>query len=140
MGAAIPTWFFEGDAVSTETSLTNAGRGRQPSWIMPFRTSVLNGKNFSYSKNYFGSSKDMTAGYYQLGYLLTSNLRTQFGKNIIDSLITEVNTHPARLYPFSRSLKKSTGSNTKSYYQKTIEQIKKLKILAYVKKHLYKTQ
>ena len=82
LGISVPTWFFEGDAVSTETSLTRAGRGRQPSWIMPFRTSLLNGKKFSYSKAYFGSSKDQTPGYYQLGYLLTSQLRKEFGKNI----------------------------------------------------------
>lgn len=123
LGISLPTWFIEGDAVSTETSLTHAGRGRQPSWIMPFRTSLLNGKKFSYSKNYFGSNKDITAGYYQLGYLLSSNLRTQFGKNIIDTLLTEVSTHPTRLYPFSQSLKKITGNNTKSYYEKTLRQI-----------------
>lgn len=125
LGISLPTWFIEGDAVSTETSLTNAGRGRQPSWIMPFRTSILNGKNFSYSKNYFGSNTDITAGYYQLGYLLSSNLRAQFGKNIIDSLLTEVTTRPARFYPFSQSLKKITGSNTQAYYQKTLAQIRK---------------
>lgn len=125
LGISLPTWFIEGDAVSIETSLTNAGRGRQPSWIMPFRTSLLNGKNFSYSKNYFGSNKDMTAGYYQLGYLLSSKLRTQFGKNIIDSLINQVTAHPLRLYPFSQSLQKITGHNTKSFYQKTIGELEK---------------
>ena len=76
MGASIPLWFFEGDAVSTETSLTEVGRGRQPSWIMPYRTLLLEGKNLSYSKANFGSNKDVTPGYYQLGYLMTSNIRT----------------------------------------------------------------
>jgi hypothetical protein len=124
MGLSIPTWFFEGDAVSTETSLTNAGRGRQPSWIMPFRTSLLSGKNFSYSKAYFGSNKDQTPGYYQLGYLIASNLRSTYGKHIMDSLLTDINKRPLRLYPFSNSLKKYTGNNTKEYYLKTVAQIK----------------
>ncbi|KQC01895.1 hypothetical protein AQF98_05900 [Pedobacter sp. Hv1] len=125
MGITIPTWFFEGDAVSTETSLTNAGRGRQPSWIMPFRTSLLNGQKFSYSKAYFGSAKDQTPGYYQLGYLLTSNLRASFGKNIVDSLITEIRNHPLRFYPFSQTLKKITGFNTNAYYKNTIEKLQR---------------
>ncbi|TKC10776.1 hypothetical protein FA048_11440 [Pedobacter polaris] len=124
LGAAIPTWFFEGDAVSIETSLTNAGRGRQPSWIMPFRTSLLSGKNFSYSKSYFGSNKDVTAGYYQLGYLMVSKLREEFGRNISDSLLTDINKRPLRLYPFSQSLKKYTGKNTKTYYEHTAMQLK----------------
>lgn len=124
LGAAVPLWFFEGDAVSIETSLTNAGRGRQPSWIMPFRTSLLNGKNFSYSKNYFGSNKDITAGYYQLGYLMVSNLRKEFGKGIADSLLSDIKKRPLRLYPFSSSLKKYTGKNTKKYYEKTITDLK----------------
>jgi hypothetical protein len=124
LGVSVPTWFFEGDAVSIETSLTNAGRGRQPSWIMPFRTSLLNGKNFPYSKSYFGSNKDQTPGYYQLGYLMVSNLRSTFGKNIIDTLLTDINKRPVRLYPFSNSLKNFTGSSTNDYYLKTIAKLK----------------
>ena len=125
LGASIPTWFFEGDAVSTETSLTHAGRGRQPSWIMPFRTSLLSGQNFSYSKAYFGSNTDQTPGYYQLGYLLTSQLRKEFGKGIIDSLFGDIHRRPLRLYPFSQSLKKYTGYNTKKFYLHVLEQLKK---------------
>jgi hypothetical protein len=124
LGAAVPIWFFEGDAVSTETSLTNAGRGRQPSWIMPFRTSLLSGKKFSYSKSYFGSEKDQTPGYYQLGYLIASNMRSSFGKNIMDSLLEDINERPIRFYPFSNSLKKLTGLGSAAYYKKTITQIK----------------
>jgi hypothetical protein len=124
LGLSTPTWFLEGDAVSTETSLTNSGRGRQPSWIMPFRTSLLSGKNFSYSKAYFGSNKDQTPGYYQLGYLMVSNLRNDYGKNIIDTLLGDINKRPLRPYPFSNSLKKITGNNTKAYYHKTVAKIK----------------
>ncbi|TCC89344.1 hypothetical protein EZ428_16750 [Pedobacter frigiditerrae] len=124
MGITVPTWFFEGDAVSTETSLTNAGRGRQPSWIMPFRTSLLSSKNFSYSKAYFGSNKGQTPGYYQLGYLMSSDLRKNYGKGIMDSLLSDIHDKPIRLYPFSRSLKNYTGKNTKDYYLKTAAQIK----------------
>ncbi len=124
LGISVPTWLFEGDAVSTETSLTRAGRGRQPSWIMPFRTSVLNGKSFSYSKAYFGSNKDQTPGYYQLGYLLTSQLRKEFGKNSVDSILEDIRKRPLRLYPFSKSLKKMTGKNTNQWYKYATEQFK----------------
>ncbi|MFA6277359.1 MAG: hypothetical protein WC622_11455 [Pedobacter sp.] len=123
MGLSIPTWFFEGDAVNTETSLTNVGRGRQPSWIMPFRTSLLSGKKFSYSKAYFGSNKDQTPGYYQLGYVMVANLKKEFGESIQDSLLTSIHNRPLRLYPFSQSLKEFTGSNTKNYYLKTLTQL-----------------
>ncbi len=125
MGISMPTWFFEGDAVSIETALTNAGRGRQPSWIMPFRTSLLNGNKISYSKAYFGSQKDQTPGYYQLGYLITSKLRNDYGKKIVDSLIHQISTHPIRLYPFSQTLKNIVGSNTKNFYKSTVDELKK---------------
>jgi hypothetical protein len=125
MGASIPTWFFEGDAVSTETSLTHAGRGRQPSWIMPYRTQVLEGKNISYSKAYFGSDKDVTPGYYQLGYLMVSNIRKQHGKNIFDSLLTDIRKRPIRPYPFAGSLKKLTGKTGRAWFDFTATEIQK---------------
>ncbi|WP_448104588.1 hypothetical protein [Pedobacter panaciterrae] len=124
-GVSIPLWFFEGDAVTIETALTNAGRGRQPSWIMPYRTSLLEGKKFSYSKVSFGSEKDITPGYYQLGYLMASNIRKEFGKNIFDSLLTDIRKRPVRPYPFSNSLKKFTKSGTKKWFNQTTETLKK---------------
>jgi hypothetical protein len=125
MGASIPLWFFEGDAVSTETSLTQSGRGRQPSWIMPYRASLLSGRKFSYSKANFGSAKDVTPGYYQLGYLMTSNMRSQFGKYIFRDLLTDIKKRPVRLYPFSNSLEKITGMGTKEWYLNTTAQLEK---------------
>lgn len=124
LGASVPLWFLEGDAVSIETLLTNAGRGRQPSWIMRYRTSLLEGKNFSYSKAYFGSQKDQTPGYYQLGYLINANLQAEYGTNIGNQLLTDINQRPLRLYPFSQSLKKFTGKNSRRYYLHTAEKLK----------------
>lgn len=124
MGASLPLWFFEGDAVSIETSLTNVGRGRQPNWIMPFRTALLNGRNYSYSKSTFGSQKDITPGYYQLGYLMISLLREQAGKGIIDSLLSDIKKRPLRLYPLSSSLKKFTGKSSHDWYNFTVDRIR----------------
>jgi hypothetical protein len=123
-GASLPLWFFEGDAVSTETSLTHVGRGRQPSWIMPYRTAILNGKNYSYSKSSFGSQKDVTLGYYQLGYLMISAFREHSGKYIIDSLLTDIKKHPVRLYPLAGSLKKFTGKTGKQWYDSLTKKVR----------------
>ncbi|UKT62318.1 TolB family protein [Pedobacter mucosus] len=124
-GAGIPTWFFEGDAVVNETALTKSGRGRQPNWIMPFRTSILEGKKFSYSKAYFGSNKNVTPGYYQTGYLMVADMKKKFGQFISDSLLGDIKKRPLRLYPFSQSLKKITGENSRKYFLSTQEKITK---------------
>ncbi|MEJ2879922.1 hypothetical protein [Pedobacter sp. GR22-6] len=123
-GVSIPLWFFEGDAVTIETALTNAGRGRQPSWIMPYRTALLEGRKISYSKAYFGSNKDITPGYYQLGYLMASDIRKKFGKGIFDSVLTDIRKRPLRLYPFSNSLKKYTDKGSRQWFLQTSGQLK----------------
>ncbi|RZL17441.1 MAG: hypothetical protein EOO89_07860 [Pedobacter sp.] len=119
MGIAVPTWFFEGDAVTIETALTNAGRGKQPNWIMPYRSQLLSDRKVSYSKAYFGSEKDVSIGYYQMGYLMASNIRAIYGKDIFNTLLTDITNRPLRLYPFSASLKKLTGKNTFEWYNDT---------------------
>ncbi|EDM35268.1 hypothetical protein PBAL39_13587 [Pedobacter sp. BAL39] len=124
-GASIPIWFFEGDAVSTETALTHAGRGRQPSWIMPYRTQLLEGKSYSYSKQNFGSQKDLTPGYYQFGYLMSANIRAQQGRSVFDSVLTDIQRRPFRPYPFSGSLKKFSGKGSQEWFRNTTEVLKK---------------
>jgi len=45
-----PGWFFEGDAVCTETALGNGGRGRIPQFEMGLRTILLSNKKITYDK------------------------------------------------------------------------------------------
>lgn len=118
-GITLPAWFFEGDAVATETRLTNAGRGRLPSWAMPFRTNLLSGKKYSYQKNYLGSLKDVTPGFYELGYFMTAALTEGYGSAVLDSIMTRMAKLPIRPYNFTNSLRKFTGYSTRLWHEKT---------------------
>lgn len=125
-GISLPPWFYEGDAVGTETALTNAGRGRLPEWELIFRTNTLSGRKFSYSKDYLGSLRDLSPGYYQLGYFMTTKLRRDHGKNIIDSLFTRMARNPFRPYNLSSSIKKFTGMNTRQLHDSTVTELNRL--------------
>ncbi|MBC8051727.1 MAG: hypothetical protein H7Y13_01545 [Sphingobacteriaceae bacterium] len=125
-GITLPSWFFEGDAVTTETILTDAGRGRIPEWNIELRTNTLSGKNHSYSKNYFGSVKDFTAGYYQLGFFMNTKLRRDYGNEINEKLMSRISNNPLRPYNFSNSVKKLTGLSTKKLHDSTITELRNL--------------
>src|SRR5690606_25847366 len=123
-GVPLPPWFYEGDAVATETLLTNAGRGRLPSWEMPLRTNLLNGRRYSYQKDYFGSLNDITPGYYEIGFFMTTRLRRQY-PFAHDSLITQVARSPLLPYRFSKTLKNITGHPTRGWHDETMGELRK---------------
>ncbi|SDM10715.1 hypothetical protein SAMN05421813_10651 [Daejeonella rubra] len=125
-GISLPPWFFEGDAVGIETALSHAGRGRLPEWELIFRTNTLSNKTYSYSKNYLGSFKDRTPGYYQLGYFMTTKLRRDFGKGIMDSIMSRISRNPVRPYNLSNSIKKFTGMSSRTLHDSTITELKQL--------------
>ncbi|HWV74905.1 MAG TPA: hypothetical protein VN040_24465, partial [Pseudosphingobacterium sp.] len=125
-GITLPPWFYEGDAVGIETALSSAGRGRLPSWEMPFRTNTLSGAKYSYQKDFFGSFKNITPGYYQLGYFMTTKMRNDYGINFLDSLLTDIKKNPIRPYNFSSTLQKFTGYNTKKWHDKTVRELDSL--------------
>jgi hypothetical protein len=125
-GVNLPAWFFEGDAVGIETILTQSGRGRQPIFEMTLRSNELSGNHFSYSKNYLGSYKSLTPGYYSLGYFMTTKIRRDFGPLILDRTLERIKRFPIRPYNFSSSLKKYTGIGTKELYRQTIKEIDSL--------------
>lgn len=125
-GVSLPAWFFEGDAVGIETALSHAGRGRLPEWEQIFRTNTLSGKNYSYSKNYLGSMKDRTPGYYQLGYFMTTKLRRDYGAGIMDSVMRRVASFPLRPYNLSNSIRKFTGLSSRSLHDSTVAELNQL--------------
>lgn len=125
-GVTLPPWFFEGDAVGIETALTHAGRGRLPGWELIFRTNTLSGKKYSYSKDFLGSVKDLTPGYYQLGYFMTTKLRRDYGALILDSVISRISANPLRPYSLSNSIKKYTRLNTRKLHESAVAELERL--------------
>lgn len=125
-GITLPSWFFEGDAVTAETALTKGGRGRIPEWYVALRANTLSGKKYSYSKNYFGSVKDFTAGYYQLGFFMNAKLRRDFGEDITNRLLSRISANPLRPYNFNNSLRKLTDFNSRKLHDSTVNELEDL--------------
>ncbi len=78
----IPRWFWEGDAVLTETVLSNGGRGRKADFTMGVRALQLSGRHYSYYKSALGSYKNFIPNPYPLGYLMVAYARKRYGAQI----------------------------------------------------------
>ena len=71
--AAIPNWFFEGDAVYNETNVSSQGRGSLPFFYNRYRSLWKAGKQYSWMKLRNGSYKDFVPDHYRTG-LFTGGL------------------------------------------------------------------
>jgi hypothetical protein len=122
----LPFWFLEGDAVLTETTLTQTGRGRTASFEMPLRTLLLSDKEmYSYDKYLFGSYKDYVPDHYQYGYQLVSTLRQEYGPGIWTNTIDHLARWPVIPGAFTRSLRKQTGSGLEELHNIVLNRIGK---------------
>ena len=111
LGLYIPLWFLEGDAVCTETALTESGRGRMPSFSQSLKPIILEQQDYSFDKASFGSYKDFVPNHYQFGYNFTAFLRSEYGTYIWDSALTNVAKKPYSVTPFNKALRNVTGKN-----------------------------
>ena len=123
--AAIPSWFWEGDATIMETALSKGGRGRVPFFTISQRANSLNGKNYKYQKARNGSFKDIVPDRYPLGYAMLMYGRTKYGNDFWQSIFDSAARYKPLIYPFSNALKRETGLKTKDLYQKTFEELNK---------------
>ncbi len=113
----MPDWFYEGDAVMTETALTHTGRGRLPSFEKEIKAVELDkNKNFSYNKITMGSYRNHVPNHYQYGYFITSYARKQYGDMIWDSVVDYVAQNPYSIFPSYFGLNKYTGLSKRKLY------------------------
>ncbi|PRZ00987.1 hypothetical protein BY457_104187 [Marinilabilia salmonicolor] len=119
LGAYLPMWFIEGDAVITETTLSQSGRGRLPVFTQPLRARISGFGPDSYDKAYLGSYKDFVPDYYKMGYHLTAEVRNRYGAGIWENVIDNVGKNSWSLIPFRRSLRK-TGHNSPNELYKSV--------------------
>ncbi|MBN1415490.1 MAG: hypothetical protein JW973_10350 [Bacteroidales bacterium] len=122
---AVPQWYYEGDAISAETILTNTGRGRLPEFEMETKA-ILTGhqKRFTYNQAYLRSYRRYFPNHYYLGYFMYTHVARNYGLNTWPDVIEKV-THTAfSPFAFSKGLKKYTGNNLTRTYRNTMEELK----------------
>ncbi len=121
----LPLWFLEGDAVTTETTLTKSGRGRSASFEMPVRALVQsNTGHYNYDKFVLGSYKDYVPDPYRYGYLMVSSLRREYGPGIWENTLDYIGRWPVDLAAFGRSLKRQTGMGPARLHEKVLGEIR----------------
>jgi hypothetical protein len=121
----IPEWFWEGDAVGTETLLTRSGRGRIPYFDLGLRANLLAGRRFSYSKSVAGSYRDNVPNHYVLGYFMTTNFKRTNGPTAWSDVLNRYYRFPVYPFSFSNSLRLSSRNQlrTDDLYERTISQL-----------------
>ncbi|TGE17789.1 TolB-like translocation protein [Hymenobacter elongatus] len=121
----IPDWFWEGDAVGTETLLTRSGRGRIPYFDIGLRANLLAGRRFDYSKAVAGSYRDNVPNHYVLGYFMTTNFKRTNGPNAWSDVLNRYYRLPVYPFSFSNSLRRSAGNGLRvdDLYERTIQQL-----------------
>jgi len=120
-GLFIPLWLLEGDAVCTETALSNSGRGRYPAFINNYKALLLEKGKYSYDKAVFGSYKDFVPDHYELGYLLTAQSRKLYGAHIWSDVFDYVAKKPFTITPFTKGIKKITGMHKVKLYKSLMD-------------------
>lgn len=104
--AAVPDWFFEGDAVFQETLVSQQGRGRLPSFYNGYRSLWEGGRNYGYMKLRNGSLRDYVPDHYQLGYLLVSYGRQLYGPDFWRKVTSDAVRFKPLVYPFQGAFKR----------------------------------
>jgi hypothetical protein len=125
VGAYLPFWFLEGDAVVTETALSKSGRGREATFSMEYRAILAKKEKYSFDQAYLGSFKNYIPDHYQLGYLLVGKSREAYGSKIWSDALNRIGKHPLSLTPLNSSLRKNTGQSTQQLYSGIFDDLKK---------------
>lgn len=122
--AAIPDWFFEGDAVYNETKFSAQGRGKLALFLSSYKSLYLAEKHYSFMQLRNGSYRKYMPNHYELGFLLVTYGRKKFGDSIWTNICSDAVKFKSVVYPFQNALKKYTGISYQqfihdafSYYQ-----------------------
>lgn len=125
VNAAIPDWFYEGDAVYNETITTNQGRGRLPMFLNAYPSLWQARKNYSWMKLRNGSLKDYVPNHYYLGYLLVNYGRMKYGTDFWAKVTQDAAAYRGLFYPFQKAIQEHAGISYQSFRDSAFEYYKK---------------
>jgi hypothetical protein len=120
MTSLVPLWFYEGDAVTSETAYTQSGRGRNADFNLEYRTRLAEGLNLKFDQYLNGSYKIPIPDHYHLGYHMVSYARAAYGDDIWNKVARYTTNYPFLLAPFSFGIKKYTNNTREQLFRKSL--------------------
>ncbi|RYZ25440.1 MAG: hypothetical protein EOO10_18275, partial [Chitinophagaceae bacterium] len=118
---SIPDWFFEGDAVHSETIQTYQGRGRAPQFYNGFKALWREGRNYSWIKLRNGSLKDFVPDHYPLGYLLVNYGYEKYGPDFWRKVTSDALGLRGFFGFFGGSIKRYSGTTWPKFRSEALE-------------------
>ena len=131
INAAVPDWFYEGDAVYNETVHTEQGRGRIPFFTNEYRSLWQANKNYNWMKMRNGSLKDYVPNHYALGYLMVNYGYEKYGTDFWKKVTGDAAAFKGLVYPFQQAIKKQAGIDYKTFRKEGIDFYKQNSVIQY---------
>ena len=117
LGLYLPPWFMEGDAVCSETALSESGRGRSAEFEQELRAQLLEKGAYNYDKAALGSYKDFVPNRYTLGYYLVGKSRIHYGDDLWNTTLKKIGEAPMKVNCLSASLKQGMMNKREMFFQ-----------------------
>lgn len=121
INAAVPDWFYEGDAVYNETVHSSQGRGRIPFFTNQYPSLWLARKNYTWMKLRNGSLKDFVPNHYAMGYLLVNYGYKTYGPDFWRKVTQDAASFKGLFYPFQKAIKTHAGIDYKTFRKKAFD-------------------
>ncbi len=118
----VPKWFWEGDAVYAETKLSHGGRGRSADFLKYYRAIATENTPFNIRRAIGGTINKYTPNHYNLGYLLTNQIRKENGIEIFSSILHSTTN---KLKSFTGAIKDNTGNGLSEHFETALSSIRK---------------
>ncbi|QEC68455.1 hypothetical protein FRZ67_14495 [Panacibacter ginsenosidivorans] len=119
--AAVPDWFFEGDAVYNETKYSIQGRGRLPLFLNSYKSLYVDNRHYSYMQMRNGSLQHYIPGHYELGYLLNAYGKEKYGEDFWQKITHDAASYKPLFYPMQGALKKYAGISYDKFVKNAFE-------------------
>ena len=120
---SLPNWFWEGDAVGTETALSRSGRGRQPDFDMDLRALAQGRARAPYWRAFWHSYDLYEPNHYVLGYTLTTHVKRMYGPAAWDSVVVRTAAKSFWPWAFSDALREVTGKDVNTIYNEAMDSV-----------------
>ncbi len=122
VSSLLPLWFLEGDAVFSESFLTQSGRGRDAAFQKQLKALVVeNGHPYKYDKMLNGSFRDFIPDHYHLGYEILAFSYLKYGNDLWKKALKFTANEPFTINPVNLSLLRSESLTKKKLFKTTFD-------------------